>query len=338
MERKDLYVGGQFSLEDILDYLEEGDTVKFVKDTFDSYAWSIHNGVTAEYTGVDSFADYMFNTTEGSTKYFSRPFGRGVMVEIVGLYLATCEDPEEESTEKEYTYTLTEHNLVLCYGDEVETVDSTHPEFKQIRQDVFNEDFESALTRISPVKAITEYTSGLLNIANGEVKYSDTVITNKLVSKVIDMMRAGSEDFVNYANFLKLVMEQPSYTTRQRLMDFVAADKIKITEQGKVIAFKNVNNDYYDKHSRKFRNMVGDEPSMPRHAVDDDHSKTCSAGLHVCSPYYLTSMWGTSGKTMKVEVDPRDFVAVPYDYNDSKARVCKYKVIEDVTDKLKEYL
>lgn len=280
----------------------------------------------------------MFDITDKEITYFDCYFGQKVTVEIVGLNLTTCEDTEEESTEKEYKYTLTKHNLVLSYGDEVETVDSTHPEFEQIRQDVFNEDFESALVRISPVKAITEFTSGLLTITNGEVKYADTVITNKLVSKIIDMMRAGSEDFVNYANFLKLVMEQTSYTTRQRLMDFVAADQIKITEQGKVIAFKNVNNDYYDKHSRKFRNMVGDEPSMPRHAVDDDHFKTCSAGLHVCSPYYLSSMWGTSGKTMKVEVDPRDFVAVPYDYNDSKARVCKYKVIEDVTDKIKEYL
>ena len=163
-------------------------------------------------------------------------------------------------------------------------------------------------------------------------------MTGKLVDRVIDMMAEGDESFKRFANFLNLTMEQESFTTRARLMDFAAHDKLDLTDEGYVVAFKNVRSDFFDKHSGTFDNSVGNTLSMRRADVDDNHDHQCSNGLHVCSPTYLKEAWGTSGRTMRVIVKPKNFVAIPYDYNDSKARVCEYSVVEDVTDKIDEYL
>ena len=67
--------------------------------------------------------------------------------------------------------------------------------------------------------------------------------------------------------------------------------------------------------------------------MDEDSTRTCSFGLHVCSYDYLPN-FGTGGgdRVVICEVNPRDVVAIPQDYNNTKMRVCKYKVIAEVED------
>ena len=98
-----------------------------------------------------------------------------------------------------------------------------------------------------------------------------------------------------------------------------------------VIAYKRIREDYKDCYTGTIDNSVGAKPEMPRFEVDEDNNVTCSRGLHVCSESYLDKYSGE--RVIKVKVDPANFVAIPYDYSNSKARTCGYEVIEDVTDK-----
>ena len=72
---------------------------------------------------------------------------------------------------------------------------------------------------------------------------------------------------------------------------------------------------------------------MPRHEVDDNSAKECSAGLHFCSASYLptftNSRSGNGGQTRTVVVliDPADVVAFPKDYDGSKGRTWRYEVL-----------
>jgi hypothetical protein len=53
--------------------------------------------------------------------------------------------------------------------------------------------------------------------------------------------------------------------------------------------------------------------------------------LHVCADEYLKGYAnGTDARTLVVEVNPADVVAVPYDYNFAKMRVCEYKVLSEI--------
>jgi hypothetical protein len=65
---------------------------------------------------------------------------------------------------------------------------------------------------------------------------------------------------------------------------------------------------------------------MDRGKVDADRERTCSAGLHVAAWNYAESFY-FNGHLLEVEVNPRDVVAVPTDYNNEKMRTCEYKVV-----------
>ena len=76
---------------------------------------------------------------------------------------------------------------------------------------------------------------------------------------------------------------------------------------------------------------------MLRSSVVEDPDQTCSRGLHVSAPSYLSSYGAdTRIRVIKCIVRPQDFVSIPSDYDHTKVRVCSYKVVEDVTDQYRQ--
>jgi len=134
-------------------------------------------------------------------------------------------------------------------------------------------------------------------------------------------------------NFFKNLMENPSKRAVDELYDFLEAGELPITEDGHFLAFKNVRSNYLDIHSGKFDNSVGKVCEMPRNGVDEDKERTCSYGLHFCSIKYLPHFTDTDGgKTMIVKINPKDVVAIPADYNNTKGRTCRYEVVAEYKD------
>jgi len=134
-------------------------------------------------------------------------------------------------------------------------------------------------------------------------------------------------------NFFKNLMDNPSKRAVDELYDFLEAGELPITEDGHFLAFKNVRSNYKDIHSGTFDNSVGKVCEMPRNGVDEDKDRTCSAGLHFCSIKYLPSFTDSDGgKTMIVKINPKDVVAIPADYNNTKGRTCRYEVVAEYKD------
>ena len=73
---------------------------------------------------------------------------------------------------------------------------------------------------------------------------------------------------------------------------------------------------------------------MERGQVDADRERTCSFGLHVAAFSYASNF--TGGILLEVEVNPRDVVAVPPDYNQQKMRVCRYRVLRRAENEIQE--
>ena len=63
---------------------------------------------------------------------------------------------------------------------------------------------------------------------------------------------------------------------------------------------------------------------MPREECDSDPNVTCSAGLHVGSMEYVHDFGHSDKVILEVLVSPRNVVAVPNDYNNTKMRTCEY--------------
>ena len=134
--------------------------------------------------------------------------------------------------------------------------------------------------------------------------------------------------------YVERLANNPSATARERLTDFLDACNVGITSDGMLGLYKRVTEGYLDCHSRSMDNSPGQTVYMSRTEVDDDHRRTCSRGLHVCSEGYLNSYSGE--RVVYVVVDPADVVAIPYDYNNSKMRVSKYTVVSDITEQWKK--
>lgn len=294
-----------------------------------------------------------------SNEWFKKEIGFTFSVESEYFELVNNPFGEVDETEvveepTDVAHIVTDMAITLSVNGNIQLIDFSHPSFEATKVAITEGRFNDAVALMDIKKAIEHFSEGALKVEMGKVTYRGVPVENGLTNKIIDLMGNGDEGFKGFALFMEKVMQNPSKQTRERLMEFAAAEDIGISLDGDLICFKNVKDDFkpsrsgawvryedgewsYDS-SAFYTNRVNDVCEMPREEVDDIESNTCSVGLHVCSVHYLKAMWGTNGRTMKVHVDPRDMVAIPPDYNNSKARVSRYTVVEDVTDSLDTYL
>ena len=181
--------------------------------------------------------------------------------------------------------------------------------------------------------AITEI-SDRLTVIDDVIHWDGEPMHNTLAVRLLALIKAGHTTEPQEA-FQANLEDNPDYRVRQCLFDFLEVGKVPLTSDGCFLAYKYVNENYLDAYSRKFDNSIGAVVSMPRRDVDPDPNNTCSAGLHVCSYSYLGS-YTPSHRIMVCKINPRDVVAIPADYNNTKMRVCEYEVVGEVTDFHKE--
>lgn len=182
-------------------------------------------------------------------------------------------------------------------------------------------------------KLLAAWSNGALNISSTTVTYNGTEIQPELTEFLIEKFIANPHDkdsFEAWSNFIKVVSTASSYKVVNRLFMFLQKNDLTIDSDGNVLAWKVVNNDYKDLHSGRFDNSPGQILEMPRSKVDDDDSRTCSHGFHVCSWDYLRSFSRQGNPVMQVKINVNDIVSIPLDYNGEKVRVCKYEVLREV--------
>lgn len=139
------------------------------------------------------------------------------------------------------------------------------------------------------------------------------------------------EDIQRYAMFTENLLMNPSNKCVNELYEFIKATNIDISDDGYVICYKGVRDDFYDCHSGTIRNMPGDSPRVKRNQVNENSEELCSYGLHVCSKNYLK--WYGGARLLKVLVHPKDFVSIPKEYfagDRAKARVSGYEVLCEI--------
>lgn len=193
--------------------------------------------------------------------------------------------------------------------------------------------FESAGNKL---RKLASKLSVNLVYEGGIVKYQDEVLQNYAVDFLIRSIESN-EDIKPMVNFLENLMQNPSKRVVDDLYRFLEKGKMPITPDGYFLAYKKVKADFTDIHSGKFNNGVGAVHEMPRNKVDEDAQRTCSVGFHVCSYDYLPN-FASSGndRVMVCKINPAHVVAIPADYNDTKMRVYKYEVTDEVTDYFKK--
>lgn len=265
----------------------------------------------------------------------------------LSLYEETIEKPVEEEFPEEvlggsrhtaqmqsYFTLVPDSVVVICFEGDTVTADVTHPRFASIVEACVDNELELAYEMANIRKSIQKFTQGDVTIEGDTLKYRGEEVHSGLAEAILRLMQEGDEGFKKLVAFMNKVGHNPSYKSRMELFGFVKHNDIEILENGNMLCWKRIRDDWKDCHTGKIDNSVGATVTMERSEVNDDSSQTCSAGLHVCAKSYLGHFGGA--RVVRCEVDPKDVVSIPTDYNDSKMRCCKYIVRYEVQN-VEEY-
>lgn len=180
------------------------------------------------------------------------------------------------------------------------------------------------------------------HVSAGRVFFEGRELNNFATEKIHALWKAGLP-IDNWVNFIKNTMANPHAITVEDTYRFLEGHEgCPITDDGAILAYKKVDNDYMSFFSSSFTNKKeswapGQTVELPRDHCDPDRNVTCSHGLHFCSRSYAPHAFWGSGRVVMVKVFPQDIVAIPLEYGMAKARCCKAYSVRDITDEYAEF-
>lgn len=235
---------------------------------------------------------------------------------------------------KRVNWAITDNNVSVNYEGESHIVPRTDALADRLIKAIKEGRTQEIPTLVSAAKRIEIFSKGNFQVKDGRVIVNGQAAPEVLSNKIIRFSNEGLP-FQPLLKFAENLQKNPSFRAVNELYQFLDKNDHPITETGNFIAYKRVRSTFKDIHSNTMDNSVGKVVELPRNQVDEDSSRTCSHGLHVANWDYahlhFASSDSMSDVMLEVEVNPADVVAIPADYNQSKMRVCKYKVLGVVT-------
>ena len=257
---------------------------------------------------------------------------------------------------------ITDSGLCIFVDDQQYVVPSNHPNILKIKEALKNRQYDQIVELVNVRKAVAQYLGKDRSfvLKNDLIHLNDRPFSDAVTDKVLSMLEAGNDAEPLFA-FLRNVRLNPSKTAQDELLLFCVANGFMITEDGYILAYKSLNDEYKDIHSGTVLNKPGhlmtetERRSLPqtvngvttttafdgkkditivsisRGQVDDNREKTCSVGLHFAAFGYASTWAGDRIKHIVVmKIHPRDVVSIPNDYDNQKGRCCRYQVVSEI--------
>lgn len=237
-------------------------------------------------------------------------------------------------------YHILNSTIVINYGGKVIKVNSDTQLGKDVIKCIKDGKLESIPNLIDIEMKIKKFTKDKFHIVEGEVYSYGEKVHEVISTKIIKFHEAGLP-FDNLLNFWNNLKQNPSESAKDSLYFFLESNEFPLTPDGYFIAYKRISKKFRDIYTGTIDNSIGKTPEMDRALVNPDRNVTCAPGLHIASFHYAAyEYYGGDPDTLLIEVKvhPKDVVAVPYDYNNSKARTCGYEVISVITDEHKDLI
>lgn len=222
-------------------------------------------------------------------------------------------------------------SLNLYYNGTSYTFPKKSPYYKELMNVLNSDDHSTIPDLIKKDQDLNTYSGGDAIVSGTEVLVDNLPVKGLIKSRMLEFMQEGLPVEPLIA-FVRRVRKNPSFSAQERLYECLEHNHHPILSDGRFLAYKAVRDNFLDIHSGTYDNSPGKVLTMPRQEVDDNHQKTCSAGLHVSSYSYALGFMRHNGKLVNIAVDPADIVAIPYDYNNQKMRTCRYEVLCENTE------
>jgi hypothetical protein len=231
-------------------------------------------------------------------------------------------------------YLILDNSLILNHEGNTTTIIKEDGRYEQVIKKIKEGKLDEIIPLLNIAKSLTD--KGF-DVKHGIVHVDGEALPDALSTRVLDFFNQGLP-FEPLLKFWAKLKANPSFNSRQMLFKFLEHNGHPITTEGNFIAYRAVNGKFKDKRTGRMDNSVGAVVEVPRSQVDDNPNNTCSHGLHVATAEYATGFMSGGDKLIDVEVDPSDVVAVPTDYNGTKMRVSKFKVVAESNGLIKESL
>ena len=233
-------------------------------------------------------------------------------------------------------YILQGKNIILVLGGKSHTISrDTHMNYEKIVAALKDSDWDTLGDLVEPKKAIINFGRGFVTVEDGIVMWKEEPFHNALSVRMLEMYQEGFP-VDPMINFMENLMDNPSKRSVEQVYGFLEKNSLPITEDGYFLAFKKVNTNYKDLHTRTIDNSIGQIVEMERNLVDDNPDSYCSSGLHFCSESYLAGFGCVDDPVMILKINPADVVSIPTDYDGAKGRCCRYEVVGQVGGDPKE--
>ena len=232
-----------------------------------------------------------------------------------------------------YPYIIAQESISILIDGRNAIIDSSQACFKDLKDAIIADDEEDVRHIVDKVNSIRLYTDSKVEVKGGCLYYNGQRVHNHLANRILEFMSQGLP-YQPMLNFLENLLQNPSKQSIEELYIFLEHSKLPITPEGKFIAYKSVRDDFTDHRTGTYDNSVGKVVSMARNQVCDKRDITCSEGLHFCSKEYFKAGMFTDGRFIVLEINPKDVVSIPNDYNNAKGRCCEYYVREEFFPKV----
>lgn len=237
---------------------------------------------------------------------------------------------------------ISDKSITVILDGYPETIDRDHQNWDQVVEAIRNEEWFKLTPLMNIPKGMVQYTQGNVQIIDGTFYFRGIEVADTLVEHIVKMFE-DKLPIDNMVMFFENVMQNPDPKARVGMFKWLQAGNMPITEDGYLIGYKYVDQNYksvhrgrYDSNGKFYPNEhydhtpnTGVPVTMPRDKCDSDPSNTCSSGLHFCSFGYLGS-YSRSVRIVMVKIHPKDIVAVPNEYGSQKTRCCEYLVVGEI--------
>jgi hypothetical protein len=231
-----------------------------------------------------------------------------------------------------FAHLITPTGLTAFLNGEQYSIPTDHPNFGRIVAAIQSNRISDLVDLIDIRATVKKFilSDRRFALVNDVIEFNGEAFSSAVTDKVLELIETGNQPAPIF-KFLEKVRQNPSKTAQDELLLFCVANAFMIDNDGNIIAYKSVNDNYTDIYSGKISNAVGTVVKMPRHQVDDNRDRTCSYGLHFASYDYASTWAGRDQKRLLVlAVNPANVVSIPSDYNNQKGRCSEYTVLAEL--------
>lgn len=220
-----------------------------------------------------------------------------------------------------------DEEIFFVFDNKPYTYTKSHSDFYTIVAHVQGNNQDDLREIFNRVNDLVVATNGFFKCTeNGHVYYNKSLLTDATADLIYDKLKNKTERQAWY-NMLDKIAQNPRQDIMHEIILWIEEASLAIFDDGDILAFKKVNDNYTSIHDSRTMNALHTTISLPREQCDDSRKRTCSSGLHFCSYGYLDHFSGSgNSRVLILKINPRDIVAIPEDYNNQKGRACSYYI------------